>query len=794
MTRAALQALWSHWRAQPLQLASLLIGLALATALWTGVQAINAEAKATYARAAERLDLRAPARLLAKPGATLSMADFTALRRAGWLVSPVIEGNWQGLRLIGIDPLTSPTQFGAQDAPTSFDLAGFLTPPGFGLAPADVLATPPKGLPLRAATALPQGTVLTDISTAARLLERDDLSYLTLPDTAPDLPPWAQITPNLQLKEAQTAPDLARLTDSFHLNLTAFGLLAFVVGLFIVHSAIGLAFEQRRPLFRTLRALGVPLRQLIGLLALELIAFAMVAASLGIVLGYVIAAALLPGVAITLDGLYGAQIPDSLTLRGGWVLSGYAIAVLGTVMAGGQSLWRMHNMPMLSPAMPRAWLRHSMSDLRRQAALGLGLLAMAGACAWWGAGLLAGFAVLGMLLLGAALILPFVLSVGVTQAARHARGPVAQWVWSDTLQQIPGLSLALMALMLALAANIGVGTMVGSFRHTFTGWLDQRLAAEVYITAEDSAQGRDISAWLATRNATPLPIVSAQIPLGDAPGKVFGVADHATYHDHWPLLWSEPDAWAQLAAGTGLLVNEQLARRQSLTLGDTITLRPGTRLPIVGVYSDYGNPSGQAIIGFNLFRSLFPQTAPRRFAVRVPPDQAPQLITDLIQTFDLPPDDVVDQERIKAASLRVFEQTFAVTHALNLLTLGVAGVALLISLLTLSSIRLPQLAPVWAMGLTRRRLAQLEILRALGLSGLTFLVALPVGLALAWVLLAFVNVVAFGWRLPMAVFPGDWIVLAGLTGIVTLAAAIWPARRLSSGPPVDLLKVFASDH
>jgi len=52
MTRAALTALLSHWRRHPLQLATLVLGLALATALWSGVQAINAEARAAYDRAA----------------------------------------------------------------------------------------------------------------------------------------------------------------------------------------------------------------------------------------------------------------------------------------------------------------------------------------------------------------------------------------------------------------------------------------------------------------------------------------------------------------------------------------------------------------------------------------------------------------------------------------------------------------------------------------------------------------------------------------------------------------------
>src|SRR3546814_2055361 len=50
--------------------------------------------------------------------------------------------------------------------------------------------------------------------------------------------------------------NLSRLTESFHLNLDALGVLSFVVGLFIVHAAIGLALEQRRGLLRTLREIG----------------------------------------------------------------------------------------------------------------------------------------------------------------------------------------------------------------------------------------------------------------------------------------------------------------------------------------------------------------------------------------------------------------------------------------------------------------------------------------------------------------------------------------------------------
>jgi len=55
MIRVTLSALLGHWFCNPLQLFTLLSGLALATALWSGVQAINAEARASYDAAAATL-------------------------------------------------------------------------------------------------------------------------------------------------------------------------------------------------------------------------------------------------------------------------------------------------------------------------------------------------------------------------------------------------------------------------------------------------------------------------------------------------------------------------------------------------------------------------------------------------------------------------------------------------------------------------------------------------------------------------------------------------------------------
>ena len=246
------------------------------------------------------------------------------------------------------------------------------------------------------------------------------------------------------------------------------------------------------------------------------------------------------------------------------------------------------------------------------------------------------------------------------------------------------------------------------------------------------------------------------------------------------------------ASGLAAASGAPAERGEGLGPGDTVALPRNAKMPIVGVYSDYGNPTGQAIIGIDLFVSWFPDAPRLGHAIRISSEKVPGLARSLIDEFGLPPERVQDQAAVKALSLRIFERTFSVTAALNVLTLGVAAVALLASLTTLSGLRLPQLAPVWAMGLTQARLARLELARTLLLAAMTALAALPVGLLLAWVLLAVINVEAFGWRLPMYVFPSDWAVLGAFALLATLVAAALPVRRLARIAPAELLRVFAN--
>jgi len=798
---------------------TLLAGLAIATALWSGVQALNAQARNSYDAATAAISGGGGRMLLAARGGLFEQDLFVKLRRAGVEVSPVLEGasriGDKNIRIVGVEPVSLPRRSPIAHMRKRADiLDDFLTGEGRAFASPQTLrrldlaegAQPQteRGRRLPPLTALaeaPPGAIVVDIGVAQRLLDRPGkLSRLILADDAAlDEARLKRVAGDaLRLVAADDDSELARLTDSFHLNLTAFGFLAFLVGLFIVHAAYGLAFEQRLPTLRTLRALGVAAPNLVAAMACEIAAFTFVAGGAGLIGGYAIAQALLPNVARSLESLYGAQISESLTLDARWGLSGLVMAGAGAVLAAASGFAKTMRLPPLSVARPIAWRAAHHRYLRRQAAFAT-IALVAAICAYdFGKGLASGFAVIGFSLLAAALFLPVALAGFLALSENLAHRPLARWFFADGRQEISGLSLALMALLVALAANIGVGGMVEGFRQTFTRWLDARLVAEVYFEAATPADARDIEAWARGQPdiSAILPVWRAKTRIDGWPIEIVGMTAHETYSAHFPLIEATPDVWTALHAQDAVLVSEQLARRLGVGLGSALdipTSRRDWRARVVGIFPDYGNPKGQLRVDHEELKRYFDDASGVHYGLRVSPDATARFIDNMQRRFDGAIARILDQSELKSMSTEIFERTFAVTAALNTLTLIVSGVALFASLLTLSDMRQARIAPVWALGATRRELAALEMIRVVAFAAGAAILATPLGLFMTWCLVAIVNVAAFGWRLPFQMFPTQWLMVFLIALCAAILAALIPVARLARAAPTELLKVFSNE-
>ncbi|WGI26728.1 ABC transporter permease [Halomonas alkaliantarctica] len=827
MTRV-LATLLSHYRRHPSQLIMLLLGLWVASALWSGIQAINATARDSYDRADAMFDTQMD-QLERRDGTPFSRAEYHALRQAGLPVSPMLEGevvtqDGTRLALIGIDPLTLSSDNALAQANTSTSLRDFLIPPWQTRVAPDALAalgierenasgaTPPledgKALPpLVLAPALPPDTLIMDIAAASRLLESgDEITRIVAAPVA-----LSEAPAGLTLTRATTLASPGQLTESFHLNLTALGLLAWVVGLFIVQAALGLALEQRLGMLRTLRVLGVSGRSIVLALSLELILLGLFGALAGIASGVWLARLLLPDVAATLGSLYGAGVGQELNLPWQYWVGGLAVSLGGLLLAGSGVLWRASRLNMLELGQMQPWR----SGYRRQLTLmsigGAIALSMALALYAWlrfqppGDGLVAGFGVIAALLLASALWLPPLLAL-VLKALTHLarRRPLIHWAMADMQLQLPRLSLAMMALLIALATNLGVGSMVGGFRVTFLDWLDQRLVAPLYLNAP-TEQYADIDAWLADRpevferlltRRSDATLQAATTPEGSrslgTPIELYGITPGKSLTPHWPLLATQQDratAWAAFDDGA-IFVNEQLATVENLFPGDRLTLSaPGANetLTIAAIYPDYGNPSGQVLMASPQLAARF--NAPPRSMGLVLNDDAniDALRAALRERFDLGSDALSDQAEIKRIATEIFERTFTITRALNVLTLAVAALALFASLLAQARSRRQQLAPLWALGVPRAQLARLNLAQLGGAALITGLLALPLGIAITWGLVAIINVAAFGWRLPLYLFPWEMAITLATAVAVALLAAGLPTLRFWRASPRALL-------
>ncbi|SNY55868.1 putative ABC transport system permease protein [Arsukibacterium tuosuense] len=829
-----LHALLSHWWRHPVQLSTLILGLLAATALWSGVQALNQQARFSYEQAAARFNSINQAHIVSTTEQHLAEADYIQLRGLGWKVSPLVEGALAlatddlTLNVIGIEPLTlqsaNASYQGASGLPANLSLNHFLTPPWeVWVSPLTAERITPllknttkAGFPInpegdqvsiKVSSALANNELITDIYLAQHWLNMEgQLSRLLLFDHTQHSQLSAELATRMRLILPQSDHDISRLTASFHLNLTALSLLAFLVGLLMVYSAIHLALTQRLTLRRILFSCGVSQRELMAWLLVELLLLSGLIALPGLVLGYWIAALLLPDLSASLTGLYGAQISGDLQLSWQWWLQGVFMAWGGTLIAAIVPLLKLikHDGGHPSQSMSFPGQQKQRNTLM---AAGLFTASLALLMAWLGDSLLSGFLLLALVFLSAALLMPVILDSLLRLCQRFAHSfsadsvtptsATAQWLWADARMQVPHLSVALIALLLALSTSIGVGGMVEGFRNTFTGWLDQRLAAEVYVRTDSETQAQEVTQWLSQQaNVTAiLPSAGKDVQLADMPIELRGIQIHSTYIDHWPLLSKTSQAWHDVESGAAVMINEQLARQLMLNIGDNITI-PGmqqTEFTIGAIFSDYGNPKGQVMMALDTLYLNWADAKRGSFALRVEPAEIDVLIQALTERFSFTETQVIDQQAVKRYSLQLFERTFAATQALNLLVLAIAAIALFSSLLTLSTMRLSQIAPIWACGISRRQLVITELFRLLLLALMTALLAIPLGLIISYCLVTVINVRAFGWALPWQVFPLQWLYLTLAALFSAFLAAIVPVLKLRFSSPGELLKGFRDD-
>ena len=845
-----LKQAWRHALRRPLQSIFLILGVAIGVAMIVAIDLANGSAQRAFELGAESVTGRATHTITGGPSG-LDEALYVQLRTQQGVrnSAPVVEDyvtavelDAQPMRLFGVDPFAEQpfrSYLGLGDqsqAPAADYLSELMATPNTVLLSADVaqryglatgdsltirhgadtdaltivgLLAPSDELSRRAI----EGLLITDIASAQELLGRVgklDRIDLIVPAIAAGTAQLdairATLPPGALLREASArAGTVNEMTRAFRLNLTALSLLALVVGMFLIYNTVTFGVIQRRPVLGSLRALGMTRRQIFALILLEAGVLGLVGTLLGLALGVLLGRGAVQLVTQTVNDLFFVVSVREIHVPVMTLVKGGLIGVAAALVAAAAPAWEATSVP------PAGAMRRSSVEERTQRALpwitgaGLALLVAGGLLLIPPWSLVVSFAGLFAVVLGAALLTPVML-LALMAGARlllARMGIIERMAPRTVTRSLSRTAVAVAALMVAVSVIIGVGVMIGSFRLTVVRWLDDVLQADIYVsppslqsstvlTALDPALVEQIRAFPGVeRSATTRTIPAAAFVAGrDAPLdiNIQALSDDLSgdQRRYRAQLGDHAQTWQSVRNGA-VLVNEPMANRYGVALGDTIELqtdRGVKAFTVAGISVDFDvNPL--VIMDEARYRTLWDDAGVSAVALFAAPSVDVDTLVNALRAAFAGRENLLIRSNVgtRTEALAVFDRTFAITVALQLLATLVAFIGILSTLMSLQLERTREIGILRATGMTRRQLWRLSLLET-GLIGASAgLLALPTGLLLALILVYIINLRSFGWTLEMFLQPQTFVQAFLVALGAALLAGLYPAWRLGRIPP-----------
>lgn len=680
------------------------------------------------------------------------------------------------------------------------------------------------------------GLLLTDIATAQEVLDkvgrlsRIDLIVPDGPDRDKELARVEEILPSSARIERAAARSgtVDEMTAAFRLNLTALSLLALVVGMFLIYNTVTFSVIQRRNTLGSLRSLGVTRREIFGLILGESTILGLIGSIVGLALGIFLGIGAIRLVTQTVNDLFFVVAVREIEIPTFTLIKGAAIGILAALIGAAVPAYEAMS---VTPAgvMKRSQVEERVKRLvplvTLVGCLGLGVGAILLIPEW---NLIVSFVGLFAVILGCSLLTPVLtlwfmnvvrfLADRVTFGRRSA-GVVGRMAPRYVTRSLSRTSVAIAALMVAVSVIIGVGIMIGSFRSTVQLWLEDILQADIFITpvalnnSQDVRFDPDLYAQLANfdgvvRTATTRQVkVAAFIPdesaERNAPDEsaernarqVNLVAldnDVAGENRRYRAAvgdWRE--TWQAVEAG-GIVINEPMANRTGLSVGDELVLQTDqgrSQFSIVGVTVSF-DVNSTVLIHDSVYRAFWDDAQISAVALFLEPGMdVDEKVAEIRRVMAGEAELGVRSNRgLREDALVVFDRTFAITVALQLLATLVAFIGILSTLMSLQLERTREIGVLRANGMTRLQLWRLSLLET-GLIGSTAgIIAIPTGLLLAIVLIYIINLRSFGWSLDMNLQPGQLFQALIVAVSAALLAGIYPAWRMGQIEPARALR------
>ena len=819
------------------QSALMVLGVTLGVAVVVGIDMANESASRAFDLSTESIAGRAT-HYLSLGGNAIPDEVYADLRRAGleiplapivsdYLLAPDLDNIT--LQLLGVDPFAEApfrSYLGEQsDAPIG-GLTEFFVQPNsvlisenlaqrFDLALGDTieleyageaktvtiagLLRPSDNLSRRAL----DGMLLADIATAQELTGRlgtldrvdiilpEDPAIPTKLDAA--LPVGAQILP-----VAARSGTIEQMTAAFRLNLTALSLLALVVALFLIYNTMTFSVVQRRPLFGTLRSLGVTSGEVFRMVIAEAFIIGVLGAGFGILLGILMGRGAVGLVSQTINDLFFVTTVQDIPIPINSLVKGGLMGVLATVLTAAFPAWEAASVPPRT-ALSRANLESKAQKVVRWLGLAGALVIMAGGAILFipTKNLIISFAGTFAVVFGFAMLTPittiWLMAFSSRITSRHF-GVLGRMAPREVVNSISRTSVAVAALMVSISVTIGVSLMVGSFRFTVETWMSQILQGDVYI----SVPGTTLSQPLQAIRPEALSLIESaedvlradflQSTIVDSPQGPIVISANNNPNDGMEQLYLATDVppsdiWGEMQKGA-IIISEPLYNRLDLPLnGGEITLYTpeGEQVfPVTGIYYDYASTQGNVIMSLDVYRSIWDDDAVDAVALRLADGVDEDVFVRELQERIAPAQSLLirPNQSLRRETLDIFDRTFAITGALQLMTTFVAFVGVLSAMLSLQLDKQRQLAILKAIGLTARQLWQLITLETGLMGAVAGILAMPTGYMLSLILIYIINRRSFGWTLQMQIVPEPFVQALVISVVAAVLAGLYPAKRI----------------
>jgi putative ABC transport system permease protein len=846
LTRQLARLAARQFRSHPWQFGLAVLGIALGVAVTVSIDLANGSALRAFGLATEAVSGRATHQVLGGPsGLPDDLYRRLRLEVGVRHAAPVVEGDvavaghgGRTFHVLGIDPFVD-AEFrpylggddrgqarGADLLSRAADLVGrsgtaliaASTARELGLAIGRELAIDVAGnrwtltivgelQPADPASARALADLLvTDIATAQELfgavghLTRVDLiveDETLVARVAGALPAGANL-----VRAGAQAGATKRMILAFQWNLAALSLLALVVGMFLIYQTMTFSVVQRRPLIGSLRALGVTRGEVFALVMSEAVVIGVVGTVAGLALGFGMAQGLLRLVTRTINDFYFVVsvrdvVLDPLTLAKSGLLGigATALAALAPALEATTAPPRI--------VMSRASLEtRARRGTRRAGWLGVAVMVAGAAVLAVPGGIVVGFVGLFMVMVGCALVTPaaaLMLLRPLHGMAGAAFGLLGRLATRGIVAALSRTSVAMAALTIAVAAAIGVGVMIASFREAVTSWLEGTLRADVYVSAPSLVGSRPdatLDPVLAARLAATPGVARASTSRGvlvQAPGgpvQVVALEVDPARAPRWRFREGNADAvWS----GDAVMVSEPYANRHGTRTGVNVRLRTDRgeqEFRVAGVFYDYGSSSGVVVMSRRTYDRAWNDPRISSLALEAAPGVDIDALAAAVRDRAAGgPRLVIRSNRaLREASLEIFDRTFAITGVLRTLSLVVAFVGMLAALMALQLERTREIGVLRALGLTPRQVWGLVTAQTAMIGLLAGALAVPSGLLLAAVLVFVINRRSFGWT--MSIDPSPSILLQGvaLSLLAALLAGLYPAWRMSRTSPAETLR------